>query len=320
MTKSVTTLIEPAMTAFEKATLTSHGALFDQFVAPYTDKAVDALYDYLQSPDETELAALQQQAQMIAPLMQMQMAQSTAINTDQVQGLTQNGELTRFMSAMQDFSIAIQTPMMAEAFEEASGGVTVEQNAVVVNARLKHAANTNSLSDMLHLSQTVATETQKKMMTGMVDIISSEKLVPFMQALASNVDKADFKKVVHFIAKTGKNMKDGFDQQMSLIKAGGLETDAQMMEAMQSIQTELPMMFLSAMSDAVQANTDDFGTARRIIQGVEASLLDSGILTEETFKAAYIGNASKSLRALKGYDAMADFDATKALKSGPKMK
>jgi len=311
MTTSTEKVIDDTMEAASMVMLTDDPQLFDKLIKPAINKAVDTLYDYLSNPDETEIEALQTKFGPVLeglkeiPFEQLMAAQNKPI----VMTEGMKAPMLAFTKAMASLQ-SETSPRLKAAFEDVSGGISFNDNMTITMARLDHAIKTDTLSELIDMQRQTSNKLTQDQIIGLMDFVTSDKVVPFMQALARNLNKDDFKAVTYYAAQTFQSISNEFlsDDTFEGMDNGDSSLGSQMKD-LSALQEKMAVGIFKNITPTQEAA----GIFGRLVQAFEASALDSGAMTEEQYTDFAKERVQAGLKVMRGYDAMNGFDAQRAL-------
>lgn len=315
MSKSVETVLEKGTDLMDDL-MFADADFKVTFPAQKIDALVDTLYEYLSDPDQGEIAMMQMQLAPLAALAAQAPLQQKMTVQNHVPE-TVKPVITSFMKDMAEHGAKIPTPRMAEAFKRVSG-MTLEENAAISAARLEHALETDSLQDLMTMNNNSSQKMVAETLQGTIGFLTSDKLLPFMQTLATKLDKEELKETLKYVAIQGLTVKQSFESSLDGIEEALMEkfgdrepTD---LEIEAYISNEAGSKILTPLFQAITPTETGAQRAKRFMAAIEESLLESGAVTEERYNKWLESNNERTLKTMRGYDAMNGFDAKAALK------
>lgn len=316
MSQSVETVIQKGDDLVTMLMLTDDKLLAAQLSQQAVNDFVDSLYDYLADPDTSEIAELQNElAPMAAILPQLVQQQQTKAQSQ----IPAGGEeiITGFMRDFTKYSSKMSTPRMAEAFKRASGGTTLEDHAQVQSARIQHATDTKTLHELMMMNSASTNKMATELVTNALQFVTSEKLVKFMTLLPQKLDKDDTKAALGYVVDSGLEVADSIFSLIDDIEDNAdtifANRNPSELEIAAYMQEKKVGNVLKSVFNKLTPTKSGAQRVKRIYTAVEESLLESGALTEESYMAFLESANTRSLKNIKGYDAMNGFNAKKAL-------
>lgn len=328
MSKSVQTIIDKGEEVAAKVTLTDDPKLFEQLVRPTVSDLVDTVYDYLADPEKIEIEMLQAQiAPFGAILEQMPLAQASKPSPLASMPKQRQGAMIEFIRKISTLGSQVQTTRTKEAIETVFG-VSASEVLATNMARVEYAFNSDTIGEYTALTKSASAKSNAKTITGMFNFATSENVIPFMQSLTKNIDREDMKEFLSLTILSGlavvEQAENGLEGLMEKIEAsenamenGGL---GNALATKMSMEMEVASDILDGVNKHFNPSAEGIALTKKIAQGVEDSLIDSGFISEADFRQALETRLGHQQRAFKGYDAMNGFDASKVTKGRPNLK